>query len=78
MNNIKNEVNEFIHVIGYNIMRIRLNKGIYLTAVARRMNISVYVLKNIEKGKYHRMNIGTIMLLAECLEAKVDDLFEGT
>jgi|GEM_PF-4960985 len=78
MNKKKTYIDDFLRIIGYNIMRVRLNKGIYLPAVGKALSISVYVLKNIEDGKYPKLNIETLYQLSEHFKVNVAELFEGT
>lgn len=50
--------------LGYNIMHIRLEKGIDLSSVSKALNISIYVLKNIEVGRYLTLKIIAVIRLA--------------
>lgn len=77
MNKVKTDTDEFLRILGYNIIQARLNRGIYLPAVAKALNISVYTLSNIENGKYPHLNIETIYSLAECFRVDVGEFFEG-
>ena len=74
---MKQRIDEYTRKLGYNIMRIRVNKGIYLPAVSDALDISVYVLKNIEDGKYPTLKIVTIYRLAKYYQVDMRDFFEG-
>jgi DNA-binding XRE family transcriptional regulator len=64
--------------LGYNIMRIRVDKGIYLPTVAAALGLSIYEMKNIEKGKYPHLKMWLLFELIEYFGVKTVDLFENT
>ncbi len=63
--------------MGNNIMHIRMSKGISLPAVSSALNTPVYVLKNIEEGKYPDVKVELLIRLVKYYEIKMKDLFEG-
>jgi len=63
-------------LLGDNIKRIRLSKGIGLNEVARRANISGGYLSSIENNK--RTNVGTEVLdsIANAIGVSVNEFFD--
>jgi transcriptional regulator with XRE-family HTH domain len=74
---VKKKIDVYTRKLGYNIMRIRLEKGIYLPSVSDALDISVYVLKNIENGKYPTLKIFTLDRLAKYYRVGIRNFFEG-
>lgn len=73
---MKKKIDRELRKLGYNIMRIRIGKNIYLPAISDALDISVYVLKNIEAGKYPTVKIVTLFRLARYLKVNVRDFFD--
>lgn len=70
------KISTYTRKLGYNIMCIRVDKGISLPTVSDALNISVYVLKNIEAGKYPSLRIKTLFHLASYYKLSVKDLYK--
>lgn len=72
------KIDKVIRRLGYNIMRIRIDKDIHLPTVTAAMGLSTYEMKNIEEGKYPHLKMILLFELIEYFGVKTVDLFEGT
>lgn len=71
----KEKIDTIMRKLGYNVKRLRLERGIDLPSVSNALNISLYVLKNIEDGKYPALQIVTIFMLARHFSVSLKTFF---
>jgi transcriptional regulator with XRE-family HTH domain len=57
-----------------NLRRIRMERGVKMTEIARRTGLSLSAMSKIEKG-YRRINQKIMVKLCDCLNCKISDLF---
>jgi len=64
-------------MIGKNIKKLRLQKGLTQDQLARRANIPFTTLNKIEIGIAKQPRIGTVNKIAKALNTKIDKLVNG-
>lgn len=74
---LQKKIEEAAKIVAFNLMNIRITKGISLYRASTDLGISQCRLYNIERGKYQRVKIVQLYLLAVYYQVELPDLFKG-
>jgi transcriptional regulator with XRE-family HTH domain len=61
-------------VVGFNVRRVRKNKGIALDVLARRVKSTTAFVERVEKGQERDLTLDTLAALAKALKVDVIEL----
>lgn len=63
-----------VSILGQNIKRIRINRGIKTTQLSKRANVGISTISQIESGSRQSLKSDTLNKIAEALNVSVEDL----
>ena len=63
-----------VSILGQNIKRIRINRGIKTTQLSKRAKVGISTISQIESGSRQSLKSDTLNKIAEALNVSVEDL----